>query len=142
MARLTTRPGLERRFRALEEAIIHPFTKMLGIPAAPRSPGPLDKLYFTLYKKFRDRLWVGELEEHWFVKRLCVDPAWRRQGVGMMLLQWGLDRAQEENVVVGLDATDEGMALYVKAGFVEIARVEVEELDMRVPVLLWRPKAA
>lgn len=92
--------------------------------------------------RFRKEYWAGDFEEHWFVKKLCVDPVWRRQGIAKMLLQWGLDRAQEEGVVVGLDATEVGMIVYTKMGFEVVGVIEVEGLDVRVPVLMWRPKTA
>lgn len=58
----------------------------------------------------------------------------------MMLLKWRLDRAQEKGVVAGLDSSGEGMNLYRKAGFVQIALFELPDLAVRYPVLLWLPK--
>lgn len=74
------------------------------------------------------------------MKKLSVDLKWRRKGIGMILLQWGLDRAQEENIVVGLESSAAGSPLYLKAGFVEIKRYEMPEAGISLPILLWRPK--
>lgn len=107
--------------------------------------------------QFRKRVWVGDIEEHWYFRKLSVDPRWKQQGIGMMLLQWGLDRAQEEGVVVGLESTEEGMDWFQKAGFVQVEldgtnwfqRVGFEQVvlegmdgidDLRYPVLVWRPE--
>lgn len=74
------------------------------------------------------------------MSKLTVDPKWRRKGIGMMLLQWGFDRAQEENIPAGLESSRGGSPLYLKAGFVEIKRYEWPEAGISVPILLWRPK--
>lgn len=112
---------------------------MFGLFPIP-TEGPTATWYGMQYGRFLERFWSGNLEEHWFMKKLCVDRVWRRHGIGMMLVQWGLDRAEEEGVVVGLDSTEQGMALYRKAGFVQVGVFEVWDPDMSVPVLLWRPK--
>lgn len=71
------------------------------------------------------------------MKKLSVDPKRRRKGIGMILLQWGLDRAQEENIAVGLESSAAGSPLYLKAGFVEIKRYEMPEAGISLPILLW-----
>lgn len=71
-----------------------------------------------------------------------MDPEWRRQGIARMLMQWGQDRAQEENVVVALHSSELGMSLYKKLGFVQVMLFELDQTDLRVPVLVWRPKMA
>lgn len=71
---------------------------------------------------------------------LGVDPKWQRNGVGKALTQWGLERAQEEGIPAGLEASEAGEPMYLKLGFVEVERFLM--LDGRVvfPILLWRPE--
>lgn len=59
-----------------------------------------------------------------------------------MLLKWGLDRAQGENIAAGLDTTEAGEPLYLKAGFMKIGTFEMPEEGISFPTLVWRPKRA
>lgn len=93
------------------------------------------------YESFVESFWIGDIEEHWFMQKLSVDPNWQRKGIGRMLLQWGLERAQEENVPVGLDSTEVGEILYRKVGFEKIGTFEMLEEGITFPILLWRPEA-
>lgn len=99
------------------------------------------KRYFEESDRLVARLHVGELAEYWLLQKMSVDPGWRRQGIATMLLNWGLDRAREEGVVVSLNAMRAGLPMYVKAGFVQVAMCEVPMLDIKVPVMLWRPES-
>lgn len=127
--------ALELRLRGVEATLV----RCLKLQ---HEEGPLAQRFEVEYARFVEGFWSGDVEEHWLMKKLCVDPAWRRQGVGMALLQWGLDRAREEGVVVGLDSTEEGMKLYRRVGFVQVAVFEVLQPDVSIPVLLWRPEKA
>jgi predicted N-acetyltransferase YhbS len=48
---------------------------------------------------------------------LFVDEAYRRKGVGSMLLKWGIDTARKMDVEGWLNATLLGKPLYEKFGF-------------------------
>lgn len=135
-----TNPVLERSLCALEEAICFPFIKVFSLPTTPCGDVYLGEWCFKQYVSFLKRLWIGDIEEHWFVQKLCVAGKWRRRGIATMLLRWGMDRARKEGVVVRVVTTEPGMPLYMKAGFVQIAVFEQEDLDVRTPVLLWRPE--
>lgn len=65
-----------------------------------------------------------------------VDPRHQRRGFGRSLVQWGLDRADEERVPVALDASCAGLALYESMGFRTVAVVEIIP-GLKVPAMLW-----
>ncbi|GLA01933.1 hypothetical protein AnigIFM60653_001224 [Aspergillus niger] len=46
-------------------------------------------------------------------------PTYRRRGVGNMLMEWGVQKAEEKNLESYIDATEIGRELYSKWGFVE-----------------------
>lgn len=49
---------------------------------------------------------------------LAIDPDYRRKGVGLALMQWGIDRADEERVKIYLVPTKKGVPLYTRLGCV------------------------
>lgn len=56
-------------------------------------------------------------KEHWWANAIAVAPAFQRNGVAMMLLEWGKVHAREEQVPIMLASTTIGRGLYDKAGF-------------------------
>lgn len=48
---------------------------------------------------------------------ITVDEEHRRKGIGKALVQWGIDRANEEGKQVWLIATTDGKRLYDSMGF-------------------------
>ncbi|KAJ5979813.1 GNAT family acetyltransferase [Penicillium waksmanii] len=76
--------------------------------------------------------------ELWFLATVAVDPRHQRRGFGRSLVQWGLDRANEERIPVGLDASRQGLALYEDMGFRTVAMAEVVP-GLEVTAMLWEP---
>lgn len=70
---------------------------------------------------------------------LAVDPKWQRNGIGQMLVQWGLEKAQKEGIPAGLEASEAGCPLYLKWGFVEHNRFPMLDGKVIFPVLVWWP---
>ena len=77
-------------------------------------------------------------------------PDYRRQAVGSMLVNWGLQRADEKGLDAYIDATDIGMELYRKHGFVPGERREFtvqsfpatkrrDELEAQLVPFRWWP---
>ncbi|CAI6341520.1 unnamed protein product [Periconia digitata] len=52
-----------------------------------------------------------------FLHLLVVHPEHQRRGAGAMLLQWGVDKADELKLPAFLESSDAGKALYTKFGF-------------------------
>jgi GNAT superfamily N-acetyltransferase len=69
--------------------------------------------------------------EGWNLSILSVDPAYQKRGIGKQLMRWGLERAVEENVSVGLESMPPGEKLYESCGLKMIR--EIEELKGRLP---------
>lgn len=70
---------------------------------------------------------------------LGTRPDYHGRGLGSMLLQWGLDRADRDGLEVYLSASPAGRPLYEKRGF---QVVEIEEVfpDSQQAYML-RPKS-
>lgn len=78
-------------------------------------------------------------DQHWELELLGTHPDFRRRGVGKMMLQWGFERAREDNVPLILIASIIGEKLYLSNGFKQTNRVNMlpekkdstsEELDV------------
>ena len=53
----------------------------------------------------------------WHAQSVVVSPSYQRRGIGRLLMNEILQRAQDEGVVVGLEASVAGEGLYRKLGF-------------------------
>ena len=47
-----------------------------------------------------------------------TDPAYRGRGAGTLLVQWGIEQANEGKVPLHLESTLEAVSLYSRLGFV------------------------
>lgn len=56
---------------------------------------------------------------------VVVDPGYQRKGIGKMLMQWGLDRAEKDGQDVCLSSSTAGLSLYLKLGFVALASKDI-----------------
>lgn len=79
----------------------------------------------------------------------------QRKGVGSLMLEWGVKKAEEMNVECFVEATDAGRQLYQKFGFTTLTKILVDAEDgtkerhemiqklIPTPVqywAMWRPK--
>lgn len=53
-----------------------------------------------------------------------VHPDYRRLGVGRLLVAWGIDKADIMGLESYIDATEAGIPLYEKCGYVKASRVD------------------
>ncbi|CAD6447582.1 a0b476ac-209d-4a3f-bf69-f14ecd4d24f4 [Sclerotinia trifoliorum] len=67
----------------------------------------------------------GSIPEYFELAGLAVRPKFHRRGIGGMMLKYGIDLAQEEQIPVLLQASAVGTRLYTKFGFQEIRKTEV-----------------
>jgi len=105
-------------------------------PAAslPRnlSYGSADPVYF-------DKA-VGAPDKSWLLAHLSVDPKYHKKGIGLLLAQTVLQRAEKERLPVILYSAPEGKKLYLKAGFRDIGTWQWAEGENRTfSVRRWDP---
>ncbi|KAF4458422.1 hypothetical protein FALBO_14848 [Fusarium albosuccineum] len=74
--------------------------------------------------------------ERWRLCWLGVSPKCQRTGIGKRLVQWGLDRCDEERVPAVLEASEPGRGLYEKMGFRQIGKSEFDKGRQIQPVML------
>lgn len=53
----------------------------------------------------------------WKLSSLAVAPDFRTNGIGTALMQWDMQRAVEDQVLMIMSATEDGAFLYRKLGF-------------------------
>ena len=70
-----------------------------------------------------EKYWSApERANRWHAQSVVVAPEWQGKGVGRLLMRPILDRARDEGVVVGLEASQEGERLYSALGFRVLGR--------------------
>jgi ribosomal protein S18 acetylase RimI-like enzyme len=80
-------------------------------------------------------------EPHWYLSHLAVRPGDRRRGFGRTLLQWGIERADEDGVGTYLEtANPDNLPFYRSAGYAQVGLVRVD--DAPSVWALWRGPAA
>lgn len=66
-----------------------------------------------------DSIWSGERAESWYLEGLAVRPSFQGHKIGQRLVQWGLERAQNEGIVASVVSTLGKNGFYTKCGFDE-----------------------
>ncbi|MEK6216215.1 MAG: GNAT family N-acetyltransferase [Boseongicola sp.] len=75
-------------------------------------------------------------EPHWYLGLIAVDPIHRGKRVGTKLLQHGLGLCDRDGVPAYLESTNAAnLALYQRAGFELLAKVQVGQSPARYPML-------
>ncbi|KAI1803918.1 acyl-CoA N-acyltransferase [Daldinia bambusicola] len=67
----------------------------------------------------------------WRLMIISVDPAYQRQGVGSMLMQWGCEEADRNERDAFVLASPAAVRLYAKFGFEVVGQVETKEGVLR-----------
>lgn len=85
--------------------------------------------------------WMGNVKtlyptEYWSLAWLGVSPKCQRTGIGKRLLQWGIDRCEEEQVPAVLVATEVGKPLYEKMGFQVVSDLSSDKAGNHNPVMI------
>ncbi|RTE77624.1 hypothetical protein BHE90_007868 [Fusarium euwallaceae] len=75
-------------------------------------------------------------DERWRLAFISVSPNHQRRGIGRKLVQWGLDRSEEEGVAAVLEASDAGKGLYEKMGFIEVGKMPFDGGKKEEPVMI------
>lgn len=74
---------------------------------------------------------------------LGTRPEYQQLGAGTALVEWGMQKAREQGLVLTLFSSRQGLGLYRKLGFVEIANCHVqldgEQECLDMPMLVFQP---
>lgn len=79
-----------------------------------------------------------QFKQYWELDILCVDPDYGRRGIGAALIDWGQQRATEDNVPLLLWASRKGRPLYLRKGFVECEMLDFQGA-LQAPAMVWKP---
>ncbi|EAW13555.1 putative GNAT family acetyltransferase [Aspergillus clavatus NRRL 1] len=74
----------------------------------------------------------------WYLSVLAVHPHHQRQGIGRSLVEWGLEKARQEELPVGLEASAKGTSLYEQLGFRTVNEVQLMP-GITMTAMLWVP---
>lgn len=96
-------------------------------------------MYFKAMKRLRENFMKDE-EEYGYLSVLAVLPEWQRKGVGGQLLRWGMweanKRQEGRGVKCWLQASKEGMGLYLKNGWIQVGCWRVNGVEWEFPYLV------
>uniref|UniRef100_A0A8H7KBB6 N-acetyltransferase domain-containing protein n=1 Tax=Bionectria ochroleuca TaxID=29856 RepID=A0A8H7KBB6_BIOOC len=114
----------------------------------PKEPEPPAGLDLAAYQEMRsivggdavDTFGKDGTAHIWHLEYIGVDPRHQRRGIGKILLNWGIEQAQRQEVDCYMFATPAGRALYEKAGFVVRKVVPVFGVPHYSMILHHKPK--
>ncbi|RMZ01717.1 hypothetical protein D0862_06256 [Hortaea werneckii] len=69
---------------------------------------------------------------HWYLEIIATHPRYQGRGAGSMMINWGLERADQDNVAAYLEASPEAVSLYEKLGFQNVASTDTWIQNERV----------
>ncbi|KAI1450967.1 acyl-CoA N-acyltransferase [Annulohypoxylon stygium] len=96
----------------------------------------------------REKLF-GNKHQYIYLSVIAVDPEQQRRGIGRLLMQWGINLAEQLNLPIYLESSRPGLGLYEAVGFERLTHVSLvhrEEVtglpDEEIPLLVKMPSAA
>ncbi len=101
------------------------------------------KVFEAAIMKDECKYWTSHPERanRWHANGIVVNPQWQSRGIGRMILNEVLSRAQRECVPVGLTASPEGERLYRKMGFEMLGGFSIRVVDGdQGGMMIWYPQ--
>jgi len=91
--------------------------------------------------KDAERMVLGEppVRTAWYLGSLAVDPDFTGRGIASKLVQWGIDKAEQDNVVAFLESSPAAVGVYARLGFVDIKRLPPHENGHVFTVMVREP---
>ncbi|KAH8428432.1 GNAT family N-acetyltransferase [Aspergillus melleus] len=88
--------------------------------------GANGRIYELFFETLKDKrgVWLGEGDL--MLDFLATHPSSQGKGIGTKLLQWGMERADERDARIYLEATMDGYPLYVKHGWREVEKLVLD----------------
>ena len=102
---------------------------------AEKSDPTLFNRFFAKMNRTRETTMAGK--SYWFLKLLCIDPNYQRRGLGTLLVNWGVDKANEEGIDAWLESSPMGKGAYLKAGFKMLGTDRLEEKKAERGYVEW-----
>jgi len=98
----------------------------------------LEHKFYEVAAEYKEK-YLGPDNENdtWYLQILAVHPKFQRKGIGGVLLDWGLDRARDKGERAYVEASEAGIPLYIKKGFIEVGSLVVGDGELVCPCLLW-----
>lgn len=81
----------------------------------------------------------AEEVEGWYLLMIGVSPKHQRHGIGTSLIDWGLQRAQNESVICMLESSETVKGLYKRKGFQKVRLLEITK-GITSDQMVWRPQ--
>ncbi|KAK9772228.1 putative N-acetyltransferase domain-containing protein [Seiridium cardinale] len=96
----------------------------------------------------REKLFGGR--KHVYCVTMATHPDYQRKGIGRLLVQWGIDIAEQLGLPVYLESTEQGAPLYEAVGFEKLAHEKLvykasetgQKEDIEVPLMVKMPSKA
>ncbi|KAI1393733.1 acyl-CoA N-acyltransferase [Hypoxylon trugodes] len=96
----------------------------------------------------RDKLF-GKRHRYIYLSVIAVDPKHQRRGIGRLLMQWGIDVAEQLQLPIYTEASESGLRLYESVRFERLTQVKLvhkEEVtgrpDVEIPLVVRMPSSA
>ena len=97
-----------------------------------------DKLRLAkFWQTISENPFFEDITQYWELEMLAVHPAFHRQGVGSMLLSWGMVQASRHRLPVVVAATSNGEHLYKNHGFTECRRLDFDNKGSSWTAMVW-----
>ena len=79
---------------------------------------------------------------HGVLMYMCVEPKHQRKGAGTLLVRWGLERCEELGIPAFLEASEDGVPMYDKLGYLAVAtpKAVIEGNLVEYKEMLWMPR--
>jgi GNAT superfamily N-acetyltransferase len=100
-------------------------------------------VYWRAEEECENQYLGSEVDQTWCLAVLAVRPEFQRQGIGKMLVDFGLRQAQERGEKAYTEASEFGKGLYLQKGFKIAGGVQVNGhrgVTFTNPFMVWEPK--
>jgi len=83
---------------------------------------------------------IAEGKKPWYLHLLCVHPKWQGHGIGRKMLEWGFNKAREDEAPIYLESSPMAYQLYLAKGFRETCRIPSiapNGYSIEFPGMIW-----
>lgn len=99
-----------------------------------KSPNLLNKFFLQMQQTRESTM---HNKTYWFLKLLAIHPKFQRKGLGTLLVNWGVQRANSQQIDAWLESSPMGKGAYLKAGFKVLGTDTVQEPRAKKGYVEW-----